>query len=75
MGLIVNYAVRVDLFLSSKFYTILSSLIALICLTLELGVSLLSDELPVMEYTSVIIFIPATFVVMLLFASKRGEWA
>ena len=28
-----------------------------------------------MEYTSVIIFIPLTLIVLMLLASKRGEWA
>lgn len=34
-----------------------------------------ADELPVLEFTSVIVFLPVSFTLILLLASKRGEWA
>ena len=42
MGLIVNYAVRIDLFLSTKFYTILISVVAFVCLGIEVIISIFS---------------------------------
>lgn len=35
MGLILNYAIRLDLFLSGHFYTIITSVAASICMILE----------------------------------------
>jgi hypothetical protein len=35
MGLIVNYAIRIDLFLSGHFYTIITTASAAICMLLE----------------------------------------
>lgn len=75
MGLIINYCVRVDLFLSTRFYTLLSTIIALACLFLEYLILIIADDLPVLEYTSVIIFLPVSFLLILLLSSKRGEWA
>lgn len=75
MGLIVNYAIRVDLFLSGHFYTLIVSITALISMILEAFVAVIISELPVVEYLSVIIFIPTASILMLLAASKRGEWA
>jgi hypothetical protein len=75
MGLIVNYAIRIDLFLSGHFYTLIVSAVALLCMVLEVVVAVVISELPVVEYLGVIIFIPVASIVMLLSASKRGEWA
>ena len=75
MGLVLNYCVRVDLFLSIRFYTILCSLVALFCLALEYLILFLVDDMPVMEYTSTIIFLPLSIGITLLFSAKRGEWA
>lgn len=75
MGLLLNFSVRIDLFLSNKFYSILTTALAALCLLIEGLIEILDDELPVMEYTSVIIFIPLALIVLLLLASKRGEWA
>jgi hypothetical protein len=47
MGLIVNYAIRVDLFLSGHFYTIIVSITALVCMFLEVVISVVISELPV----------------------------
>ena len=74
MGLLFNYAVRVDLFLSTQFYTVLCALVALFSMGLEMVLSLLLDQIPIMDYTCVIIFLPTAFVLVLLFALKRGEW-
>ena len=43
MGLLFNYAVRVDLFLSTKFYTVLCALVALFSMTIEVVLGLLLD--------------------------------
>jgi hypothetical protein len=75
MGLIINYCVRVDLFLSTRFYTLLSILTAAFCLGCEYLVLLLADDMPVMEYTSIIMFVPLSLILILLLAAKRGEWA
>lgn len=75
MGLVLNYCVRVDLFLSTRFYTLLCTAIAFLSLAIEFLILLLADELPVLEYTSVIIFLPLSFGLILLLSSKRGEWA
>jgi hypothetical protein len=48
-----------------------------------LGLNYLDDELPVLEYFSVSLYMPISnvyfihlgVIAMLLFASKRGEWA
>lgn len=47
MGLIVNYAIRVDLFLSGHFYTLIVSITALISMVLEAFVAVIISELPV----------------------------
>ena len=36
---------------------------------------ILADDLPVLEYASVIAFLPISFILILLLSSKRGEWA
>lgn len=74
MGLVLNYCVRIDLFLSTKFYTLLSSLTAFVSLGVEYLILVVAGEMPVMEYTSIIIFLPVSLGVILLFAGKRGEW-
>ena len=58
MGLLMNYSIRVDLFISSKFYEIMNLVIVFFSLIIELGLNFLSDELPVLEYLSVSIFMP-----------------
>ena len=75
MGLVMNYCVRIDLFLSIRFYTILSSLTAFFCLAIEYLILFLADDMPVMEYTSTIMFLPLSIGIILLFSAKRGEWA
>lgn len=75
MGLLLNYSIRLDLFLSGHFYTIITSVIAAICMFLEVIIAVSIESLPVIEYLGVIIFIPVATVITLLAASKRGEWA
>ena len=75
MGLVLNYCVRVDLFLSNKFYTFLCSITAFISLATEYLILALAGNLPMMEYTSIIIFLPLVLIFILLFCAKRGEWA
>ena len=75
MGLMLNYCVRIDLFLSVRFYTLLCSLIAFVSLAFEFMILVLADDMPVMEYTSIIMFLPLSFVLILLLAAKRREWA
>ena len=75
MGLVLNYCVRVDLFLSNKFYTLLCSITAFICLAIEYLILAVAGDMPVMEYTSMIIFLPLALTLILLFCAKRGEWA
>jgi len=43
MGLMLNYCVRIDLFLSVRFYTLLCSLIAFVSLALEFVILVLAD--------------------------------
>lgn len=38
-------------------------------------ISIFFDEIPSIEFMSIIIFLPFSIILMLLFASKRGEWA
>lgn len=71
----MNYCVRVDLFLSSHFYSILCGVIAIISMISEYLILFFLDQLPVLEYTSAIIFLPVSMGLVLMFASKRGEWA
>ena len=68
IGLIVNYSIRIDLFISSRFYEILSISTALFSLFIELGINLIFDEVPVMEYFSIAIFLPISIGLMLGFA-------
>lgn len=72
IGLLLNYAVRLDLSLSSNFYKITIGVIALGSLLIELLFGILVDDLPIMEYFSVLIFLPLSVGTMLLFAVKRG---
>lgn len=71
----MNFCVRVDLFLSTRFYTLLSTITAFLSLSLEYLILVVADDLPVLEYTSVIIFLPVSMTLILLLSSKRGEWA
>jgi hypothetical protein len=48
---------------------------ALFSLFIELGINLIFDQLPIMEYFCVAIFLPVSIGLMLAFAEKRGEWA
>lgn len=40
MGLILNYAIRIDLFLSGHFYTIIAAVTAAICMFLEVIIAI-----------------------------------
>jgi hypothetical protein len=68
MGLILNYATRIDLFVSGHFYRIIVSLIALLCTSIELIIAIVVEDLPVLEYIGVITFIPLATGIILLAA-------
>lgn len=61
--------------LSTQFYRVLASSIAILCVAAELGFNLLENDLPVIEVMSVLLFYPIVVGAMLFFANKRGEWA
>ena len=40
MGLLLNYAIRIDLFLSGHFYAIVVAIIAALCMSLEVVIAI-----------------------------------
>lgn len=68
IGLMINYSVRVDLFVSSRFYEVLMLLVAFFSLAIELMFNFIWEEIPIMEYFSIAIFLPVSLILMLVFA-------